>query len=474
MSGFDYFVVLAAMRTGSNLLESHINAFDSFECHGEAFNSAFIGYPNRSEILGITQAMREEDPARLIDTIKTSSTGMGGFRLFHDHDLRALEMCLTDPRCAKIILTRNPAESYVSRKIAQETGQWKLTNIKRRKEAKAVFNAAEFQQHITDLQDFQQRVQNKLQRSGQTAFYISYDDLNDLAVINGLARFLGADERLEALDSRLKIQNPQPLSDKVENFADMEAALSGYDRFNLTRTPSFEPRRRSAVASYVIAHRAPLLFMPVKSAPENEVTAWMAALDNTPPETLRSNLSPKELRRWMQQTKEHRSFTVLRHPVARAHAVFCQRILYRGPQCMNEVRRVLRNFHKLPIPGAGPDETYDKAAHYAAFTAFLEFLRANLRGQTSVRVDTNWATQTAILQGMAKACLPDLLIREEDMARQLGALAAQMGYPDATPPRTAAPDLPYALEDIYDDAMETLVADIYQRDYAMFGWGRWR
>src|SRR5690554_1045161 len=241
MSGFDYFVVLAAMRTGSNLLESHLNAFDSFECHGEAFNSAFIGYPNRSEILGITQEIREEDPARLIRTIKTSSTGMGGFRLFHDHDLRAREMCLTDARCAKIILTRNPAESYVSRKIAQETGQWKLTNIKRRKEAKAVFNATEFQQHITDLQDFQQRVQNKLQRSGQTAFYISYDDLNDLAVINGLARFLGADERLQALDSRLKIQNPQPLSDKVENFADMEAALSGYDRFNLTRTPSFEP-----------------------------------------------------------------------------------------------------------------------------------------------------------------------------------------------------------------------------------------
>lgn len=105
MSQFDYFVVFAEMRTGSNLLEANLNAFESFECHGEAFNPAFIGYPKKTEILGITQAMRDGDPARLIDTIKTQSTGMGGFRFFHDHDLRALEIAIADPRCAKIILT---------------------------------------------------------------------------------------------------------------------------------------------------------------------------------------------------------------------------------------------------------------------------------------------------------------------------------------------------------------------------------
>ena len=416
MPEFDYFVVLAEMRTGSNLLESNLNAFDCFQCHGEAFNPAFIGYPNQTEILGVTREMREADPARLINAIKIGSAGMGGFRLFHDHDARALDICLADRRCAKIILTRNPAESYVSRKIAQETGQWKLTNIKRRKEAKAVFDPDEFEQHITALQSFQIEVQSRLQTAGQAGFYISYEDLNDLAVMNGLARYLGSDERLEALDNRLKIQNPQALSEKVENFDAMTAALSEFDRFNLTRTPEFEPRRGPAVPLHVIAQAAPLLYMPIKSGPEPEVEAWMAALDGGGLKALHRKMNQKGLRDWLQQTKGHRSFTVLRHPVARAHAGFCQRILHRGPLCLTEIRRVLRNFHKLPIPGPGPDETYDKPAHYQAFTAFLEFLRANLRGQTSVRIDANWATQTAILQGMAQACLPDLVIREVQIA----------------------------------------------------------
>ncbi len=474
MQRFDYFVVLAEMRTGSNLLETNINAFQSFECHGEAFNPTFIGYPNRTEILGVTQAMREADPARLIDTIKGYSTGMGGFRLFHNHDARALEICLNDPRCAKIVLTRNPAESYVSWKIAQETGQWKLTNVKRRRDARATFDAEEFEQHVTNLQSFQILVQNTLQKSGQAAFYISYEDLTDLDVINGLAAYLGSEERLTSLDSSLKIQNPQALSDKVANFTEMTEALAGLDRFNLTRTPEFEPRRGPAVPAHIIAHSAPLIYMPIKSGPEAEVAAWMAALDQVATGALHTKMNQKDLRQWMRQASGHRSFTVLRHPVARAHTAFCQRILHPGPGSLGEIRRVLRNFHKLPIPGGGPDESYDRRAHYLAFTAFLEFLRANLRGQTSIRVDANWATQTATLQGMAQFSLPDVIIREDDMQMQLGALAKQIGRPGAAPVEAASPDTPHALGDIYDDDIEALVADVYQRDYIMFGWDRWR
>ena len=470
---FDYFVVFAEMRTGSNLLESNINAFDSLHCHGEAFNPHFIGYPNKTDILGITQAMREGDPARLIDTIKAEEGRLGGFRFFHDHDPRALDIALDDPRCAKIILTRNPAESYVSWKIARETGQWKLTNVKRRRDAKATFDAAEFDEHITRQQEFQMLLLNRLQRSGQTAFYIAYEDLHDLEVINGLAKFLGTSEVLEELDSSLKIQNPQALEDKVANFDDMVAALAGLDRFNLTRTPNFEPRRGAAVPSHVAALNAPLCYMPIRSGPEAEIRQWLAALDGTTPEALRTKMNQKLLRQWMRQHPGHRCFTVLRHPIARAHAAFCRRILNRGPDCLNEIRRTLRNFHKLPIPGAGPDETYDRRAHHTAFVAFLEFLKANLRGQTSVRVDANWASQVSVLQGMAQFTLPDLILREDEMMLGLGALAKQVGYPGATPVPEVAADEPFALADIYDAQIEALGADIYQRDYIMFGFGPW-
>lgn len=471
---FDYFVVFAEMRTGSNLLESNINAFPGFQCHGEAFNPQFIGYPNKTEILGVTQAMREGDPARLIHTIKTQSEGLGGFRFFHDHDPRVLDICLPDPRCAKIILTRNPAESYVSWKIAKETGQWKLTNIKRRREARAHFDLAEFEEHVARLQEFQVFLLNALQKSGQTAFYIAYEDLGDLEVINGLAAFLGGDDRLEALDDALKIQNPDPLGSKVANFDEMTQALAGFDRFGLSRVPNFEPRRGPAAPGHVAGFKAPLLYMPVQSGPVAEICKWLAALDGKPPEALRGKMNQKGLRQWKMAQPGHRSFTVLRHPVARVHTAFCACILNRGPDCLPEIRRTLRNFHKLPIPGAGPDETWDRPAHRTAFVAFLDFLRANLRGQTGVRVDANWATQSAVLQGMAQICMPDLILREAEMVSQLAALAKQVGYPGAAAPPEPAPDRPFALDDIYDAAIETLVADIYQRDYMMFGFGPWR
>ena len=473
-SRFDYFVVFAEMRTGSNLLESNLNAFEGFQCHGEAFNPQFIGYPNRTEILGVTQAMREGDPQRLIDTIKAGSQGLGGFRFFHNHDPRVLDICLPDARCAKIILTRNPAESYVSWKIAQETNQWKLTNVKRRRDAKARFDAAEFDEHVSRLQEFQVFLLNALQKTGQTAFYISYEDLNDLDVINGLAAFLGSDERLAALDDSLKIQNPEPLADKVSNFDEMVRALSGLDRFNLTRTPNFEPRRGPAAPSLVAGFKAPLLFMPVRSGPVAEVTAWLAALDDAPTDALRGQMNQKGLRQWMNATPGHRSFTVLRHPVARAHAAFCNCILNRGPGCLLEIRRTLRNFHKLPIPGGAPDQTWDRPAHRTAFLAFLDFLRANLRGQTGVRVDANWATQAAVLQGMAQVAFPDLIVREDEMVGQLAGLARQVGYPGAAAPPEVVPDQPFALADIYDAEIEARVADIYQRDYMMFGFGPWQ
>ena len=55
LAKFDYFVIFAEMRTGSNFLESNLNTLDGVSCFGEAFNPHFIGYPNRTEILGISK-----------------------------------------------------------------------------------------------------------------------------------------------------------------------------------------------------------------------------------------------------------------------------------------------------------------------------------------------------------------------------------------------------------------------------------
>lgn len=471
---FDYFVVFAEMRTGSNFLETNINVFDGLSCHGEAFNPHFIGYPNRDEMLGITLEQRTADPDLLLAAIKDEPEVLGGFRYFHNHDPRILETCLNDPRCAKIVLTRNPLDSYVSWKIAQATGQWKLTDVRRRKESKVVFDGVDFKRHVEELQDFQVTVLRALQVSGQTAFYVAYEDLQDVQVTNGLARFLGQNEQLEALDTSLKRQNPSPLSDKVSNFDDVSEALAGLDRFNLNRTPNFEPRRGGVVPSYVAGAEVALLYMPVRAGPEVEVRQWLAQLDAVPESDLAQNFNQKSLRQWKRSHRGHRSFTVVRHPVPRVHAAFCERILATGEGSYRGIRRTLRKVYKVPLPSDSPDTEYDVGAHRAAFVAFLGFVKTNLSGQTSLRQDTHWASQSGALKGFGEMALPDMIIREEEMASYLPALAMQVGRMDAPEPQIAPPDQPVALSEIYDDEIEALVRDIYQRDYMIFGFERWK
>jgi len=473
MAAFDYFVIFAEMRTGSNFLESNLNAFDGIECHGEAFNPHFIGYPNRTDLLGVSRAVRDAAPERLLGAVKGQSRGIGGFRFFHDHDARVLDTILDDPRCAKIVLTRNPLDSYVSLKIAQATGQWKLTNVRQRRDSTVRFEAGEFEDHLARHQAFQLVLLNRLQASGQTAFYIGYDDLHSVGVMNGLARYLGCADRLEALDASLKPQNPGPLEDKVENFDEMARALARLDRFDLTRTPNFEPRRGPAAPGFVTAAHAPLVYMPVRGGPEAEVRSWLAALDGVPGDSLPTSLSQGALRRWMRGKPGHRRFTVLRHPVARAHAAFCERILVPGPGCFNSIRRTLRKAHKLPLPATWPDPGYDRAAHRAAFAGFLGFLKANLAGQTAIRVDAHWASQAAVIEGMAQFAAPDAILREAEMAEGLAMLARQAGVVAPPAPAEAAPAEPFALREIHDAEIERLTRAVYQRDYVTFGFGDW-
>ncbi|MFT4961086.1 MAG: LPS sulfotransferase NodH [Paracoccaceae bacterium] len=470
---FDYFVVFAEMRTGSNFLETNLNAFDGLTCHGEAFNSHFIAYPNTTEVLGVTQDMRDVSPQRLITAISEEPGTLGGFRFFHDHDPRVLDIALEDPRCAKIILTRNPLDSYVSWKIAKATGQWKLTDIKRRKDAKAWFVGLEFTQHVEALQDFQVLLLNKLQTTGQVPFYVAYEDLQSVAVMNGLAKWLGVASQLDGLDKSLKRQNPSPITEKVSNLAEMTDALTRLDRFNLNRTPNFEPRRGPAVPSYVVGVKTPLMYLPIPGGPEEAVVAWMAALDGVDVEGLQTKLNQKQIRQWKRRNRVHRSFTVLRHPLARIHTTFCQRTLSTGPHSLGRIRDTLRNRYKLPIPAGEPTSGYTRADHHKAFKAFLEFVKANLAGQTAIRVDGVWSTQSAVLSGFGDFNLPDYVLREDEIPTMLVYLAQLVGHDAPEEPKAAPSDTPYALSDIYDSELEELAASVYQRDYLMFGFGPW-
>lgn len=460
MARFDSFVMFAEMRTGSNFLEANLNALDGVTCHGELFNPHFIGRKDQMTLLGMGMVDRQANPASFWARVRGETPGLSGFRYFHDHDTRMFDVLVSDPRCAKIILTRNPLDGYVSWKIAQATGQWKLTHVRNLKTARVRFEADEFAEHLETLQQFQIRLMHKLQTTGQTAFYIDYDDLHDLDVLNGLAAFLGVEARLRATDGTLKKQNPKPVADKVENPDEMQAALAGLDRFNLSRTPNFEPRRPAAIPSFLAS--AGLVYMPIRSGPEEQVAQWLADLG-----PVDHDFNQKSLRQWKRAHTGHRSFTVVRHPLIRAHAAFCRLVDTPAP----ELRGLIARLHGVHIPRPGQGYA-DAGAFRDGFLAFLRFLKPHVAGQTGLKVDPHHATQTAALQGFAQFQGPDAVLREERLVEGLDWLAAERGL--TAPPLRPAPALAVPLAAIHDPALDEAARDAYVRDYQAFGYADWQ
>jgi LPS sulfotransferase NodH len=458
---FHSFVILAGMRTGSNFLEANLNALPGVTSHGEVFNPHFIGKKDATELFGITLEEREANPKPLLRRLRAATPGLSGFRLFHDHDPRVLQTVLADPACAKIVLTRNPLDSYVSWLQARATGQWKLTDAKRLKSATARFDEGEFRAHLAAAQAFQLHILRALQTSGQTAFVLDYEDLNSVEVLNGLAAFLGVEGRLKAVDDTLKKQNPEPLERKLDNPQDLAPALARADLFALARTPVFEPRRPAAIPTAVAA--GPLLFLPVRAAPDSAIRAWLAGLG-----AVTDGFDHKTLRLWKRAHPGHRSFTVIRHPLLRAHVAFHEKILSGK---LADHRRTLIRAYKARLPDPGQPFP-DARAEREAFLVFLHYCRLATSGQAGQRVDAAWASQSAVVQGFSGFQPLDLVLREDRLPAALAFLAAETGL--TPPPDPGADPAALALAAIHDPSLDAAAEAAYARDYMGFGFGPWQ
>ncbi len=375
-----------------------------------------------------------------------------------------------------MILTRNHVESYVSRKIAWETNQWQLNDVKDVRKIKARFVPEEFEKLVYRFKAFQLQIKQALQKTGQTAFYIDYEESQDLDVLNGLGRFLGGvDGELTEFAGKFKKQNPpEPLQDKVKNYDELVETVAKIDLWDLGRVPNFEPARTPAVPTYVHAGEAPLIYLPIKGGPEDQVKGWMRGFGGEP----ESGFNQKSLRQWKRQHKGHRTFTVLRHPVARLHAAFCKHFLQDGPETYWDIKSALRdNFDVPPLPEHLPGDDWDRRAHHAAFLGgFIDFVKKNQTGQSGIRVDASWASQSAVMQGgFGQFMLPDHMLREDQLeVGGLGNLVAEVGLNMPDLPAADPDQPPHALEDIYDKEIEAAVrGGVYQRDYMMFGFGPW-
>ena len=460
---FDSFVLLAEMRTGSNLLESLLNALPGVACHGEAFNRAHLGGQGGTALLGVSIRERDRDPFALLHRIR-EQPGLNGFRLFHDHDLRVLDTVLADRRCAKIVLGRNPVDSWVSLQIARRTRKWLMTDLRGRRNARIEFDAADFDAFLAARAAFRARIHRALQVTGQTAFFLDYEDLRDAEILSGLAVWLGHDGALDAGASRMVVQNPEPLAEKIADLPGMAADLARIDYFGLSRLPNFEPRRGPAVSAVMAAADAPVLWLPL--APEPRVEGWLTALGGGEPVR---DFTRASLERWKSARSGFRAVTVLRHPLERADRAFREAILT-GRYA--RIRRRLIRDHGVGLPDPADAAGMTPGAYRAALLGFLGFLKCNLNGQTAIRVDRRWCSQVAALAALAPAVLPDVIARADPLEEDLAHVARGAGLsPVPLPALEATPPVPLA--EIYGADLEEAARAAYPRDIAAFGFGRW-
>lgn len=471
-SGFSYFVILGGMRTGSNLLEEQLAAMPGLACHGELFNPHFMGRPDCHQLFGLSIAAREDDPVRVIGAMREAGGGLPGFRLFHDHDPRAIRHVLDDPKAAKILLTRRPIDSYVSLKQARKTGQWWLGDMTSARRAKVSFDAEEYARFRDALDEFHDLVRRRLQVTGQTAFHIGYDDLSDDEVVAGLGRWLGAGGPPDPAKVRAKVQNPTPVLSRLSNASVAEAEILRLESSDLGRVRLHEPERGPGLRLFRACRTAPLLYMPIRGAGRDPIPEWLESCD--PGGDVEQGMTQKEMRRWKREHPGHRSFTIVRHPLPRAHDAFVRFVLTPGAENYSDIRHALIERYELPLPPEGPGCGYGPADHYRAFAAFLDWLKGNLGGQTSLRVDNTWATQSTLLQAIGQFAVPDNVIREDEMSGALTRVAREAGLDREGPTADFEIVGPVPLAEIVNDELQAKAEAAYPRDFMMFGFGPWR
>jgi hypothetical protein len=473
-------------------LEQSLNQYSGITCHGELFNPSFIGHPKSSDFLGLDFVEREKSPESLIKAmIKDAGEGIAGFRVFHDHDQRTAQMALQDPKCAKIILQRDVLQSFISLEIARKTDQWLLHDAPDRRGGKIVFSAHEFNEYRVEQEAYYENVREILQKSGQTAFWVHYPEQRDIAVLNGIALFLGRDEVLKTVKETIRRQNPGSLQDKVENYDEMQAALSHWSEDDSIALTNFDPLRRANISKMISCISQPILFAPVPGGPNEEVLRWMNAIDEgTTPKNafaqavaggdiLHTGHNQRTLFEWMESNSDVVTLTAVRHPLTRAYDAFMTKVFPTGEGTYAVIREQLVNYFGVALPDLDvmqsatrkslDAEGYNIGQHRAAFHGFLRFLKDNLAGQTSIRKDGLWDSQMTFLTGFNSAVPISIIVKEGQMDAGFRYVESVLDLPTPTIGAPIKPDHIFTLDEIYTRQTENLARKAYSMDYGRFG-----
>ena len=472
--------MFGAMRSGSNLLEKFLNQYSGLYCHGELFHPSFIGQQGCQEYLSITREMRDENPTALLDAIRLATPGkIGGYRIFQTHAPQIVNKALNDPYCAKIILTRDPTESYVSLKIAKATNQWLISDYKHRREARIQFDLEEYEIYLRDRDQFYNQISKALALNEQPFFEIDYNNLSDMAAINRLAAFIGDRNRKPALVHEIKRQNPGPIAGKIINYKEVaDSPLLAGKLDPPSQKPKPVRENDTDVSRIYVSKSKALAFCPIPALPDRGVLEWMQRQGGGPPQ---NGYSSHRFFNWLQNHPSPLLFSVVRHPVERAYNAFMTKIFANTTDSYIVTRQSLEDQFGLMLPQGKITPNHPRAAleqmgygveaHRICFKLFLIFVAANLGNKTKIRQDGKWQSQSEVLRRYRVIYPERVVLKWENLANGLTGLEKKPGIkPVAGWKNPPDPAYSFDILYIYDEEIEALARAAYADDYRAFGY----
>lgn len=218
------FVILAAPRSGSNMLCSMLDSHPDILCHHELFNPGGIFYalPLRDSPFQLARNMQERDqqPLQFLSKAWQQHAGKSciGFKMTYQQNLTVFNSVLANPEIKKIILRRkNTVKSYVSKLIAEKSGVWEdYGEARHDKSLQVEVDLQLLRQDIAANQDYYAHIDQRLEQTQQQCLHLEYEQLTDDACQREILAYLNCEDL--PLHARSRKQNPNNLEQRVKNY----------------------------------------------------------------------------------------------------------------------------------------------------------------------------------------------------------------------------------------------------------------
>jgi len=229
------FLIVAARRTGSNLLCTLLGSHPDVLCHHELFNpdGIFYALPLRENGFSLgTLAERAADPLGFLGRVWDANLGKRciGFKMTRGQHRRVLEALLADPTVRVIVLRRaNRVKAFASELRAEATSRWEIYDrAELDPERPRVHVApAALDAYLAANEAFYTEVDRALAGSDGRVLRVTYERLFRDDEQRRLLDFLELPSDGGALTAKSVKQNPCDLRDLIENYDALARELAG-------------------------------------------------------------------------------------------------------------------------------------------------------------------------------------------------------------------------------------------------------